>query len=73
MKNNGISMDSSGTYEEKFSHGRELVQRLHESGREVVSPCSVYQDGKTLIDIWSGYSDKEKNIVWNRDTLANVW
>lgn len=66
-------MNINGTYEEKFSPVKELFQQLHESGREVGSSFSVYQDGKPLVDIWSGYSDKEKNIDWERGTLANVW
>ena len=65
-------MNINGTYEEKFSPVKELFQQLHESGREVGSSFSVYQNGKPLVDIWSGYSNKEKNIDWKRDTLANV-
>ena len=62
-----------GTCEEKFTPVKELFQHLHESGREVGSSFSVFKDGIPLIDIWSGYANKEKNIDWKRETLANVW
>ncbi len=66
-------MSIHGTCEEKFQPVKELFQEIHQSGREVGSSFSVYKDGTPLIDIWSGYADKEKNKEWERDTLANVW
>ena len=66
-------MSIHGTCEEKFQPVKELFQEIHQSGREVGSSFSVYKDGIPLIDIWSGYADKEKNKEWERDTLANVW
>ena len=66
-------MSIHGTCEEKFQPVKELFQEIHQSGREVGSSFSVYKDGIPLIDIWSGYADKEKNKEWKRDTLANVW
>ncbi len=66
-------MSIHGTCEKKFQPVKELFQELHQSGREVGSSFSVYKDGIPLIDIWSGYTDKEKNKEWKRDTLANVW
>ena len=66
-------MSIHGTCEEKFQPVKELFQEIHRSGREVGSSFSVYKDGIPLIDIWSGYTDKEKNKEWKRDTLANVW
>ena len=66
-------MSIHGTCEKKFQPVKELFQEIHQSGREVGSSFSVYKDGIPLIDIWSGYTDKEKNKEWKRDTLANVW
>jgi len=66
-------MSIHGTCEKKFQPVKELFKEIHQSGREVGSSFSVYKDGIPLIDIWSGYTDKEKNKEWKRDTLANVW
>jgi len=66
-------MEIQGNCQERFLEVKELFGSLHKSGREVGSSFSVYQDGKPIIDIWGGYSDKDQTKQWNRDTLATVW
>ncbi|MDG2020113.1 MAG: serine hydrolase [SAR86 cluster bacterium] len=66
-------MEIKGNCQERFLEVKELFGSLHKSGREVGSSFSVYQDGKPIIDIWGGYSDKDQTKQWNRDTLATVW
>ena len=66
-------MEIKGHCQERFLEVKELFGSLHKSGREVGSSFSVYQDGKPIIDIWGGYSDKDQTKQWNRDTLATVW
>ena len=66
-------MEIKGNCQEGFLEVKELFGSLHKSGREVGSSFSVYQDGKPIIDIWGGYSDKDQTKQWNRDTLATVW
>ena len=66
-------MEIKGNCQEGFLEVKELFGSLHNSGREVGSSFSVYRDGKPIIDIWGGYSDKDQTKQWNRDTLATVW
>ena len=66
-------MITKGSYEDKFQSVKDAFEELHSSGRETGSSFAVYQDGNAIIDLWGGYSDKEKNIIWEQDTLANVW
>ena len=66
-------MEIKGNCQEGFLEVKELFGSLHKSGREVGSSFSVYRDGKPIIDIWGGYSDKDQTKQWNRDTLATVW
>ena len=66
-------MEIKGNCQERFLEVKELFGSLHKSGREVGSSFSVYRDGKPIIDIWGGYSDKDQTKQWNRDTLATVW
>ena len=66
-------MITKGSYEDKFQPVKDAFEELHSSGRETGSSFAVYQDGNAIIDLWGGYSDKEKNIIWEQDTLANVW
>ena len=66
-------MNTNGTYEDQFSDVKELFDQLHGSDREVGSSFAVYKDGNPVIDIWGGFTDKDQKVVWERNTLANVW
>ena len=66
-------MNTNGTYDDQFSDVKELFDQLHASDREVGSSFAVYKDGNPVIDIWGGFTDKDQKVVWERNTLANVW
>ena len=66
-------MEIQGNCDHKFKEVKELFESLHSSGREVGSSFAVYKDGKAIIDIWGGYTDKHKTNPWNQNSLANVW
>ena len=66
-------MKVKGTCEERFLEVKKLFNDLHESDREVGSSFAVYKDGKAIIDLWGGYTDKDHTDEWCRDTLATVW
>ena len=66
-------MKVKGTCEDRFFEVKELFNTLHSSDREVGSSFAVYKDGKPIIDIWGGYSDKDCKREWSRNTLATVW
>ena len=52
---------------------KELFNELHSTDREIGSSFAVYKNGKPIIDIWGGYSDKDRQNKWEKDTLATVW
>ena len=66
-------MEIQGNCDRKFTEVKELFESIHSSGREVGSSFAVYKDGKALVDIWGGYTDKEQTNPWNKDSLATVW
>ncbi len=66
-------MEIQGNCDHKFTEVKELFKSLHSSGREVGSSFAVYKDGKAIVDIWGGYTDKHKTNPWNQNSLANVW
>ena len=66
-------MEIQGNCDHKFTEVKELFESIHSSGREVGSSFAVYKDGKALVDIWGGYTDKEQTNPWNKDSLATVW
>ena len=57
-------MEIQGNCDHKFLEVKELFESLHSSGREVGSSFAAYKDGKALIDIWGGYTDKQKTNPW---------
>ena len=66
-------MEIQGNCDRKFTEVKELFESIHSSGREIGSSFAVYKDGKALVDIWGGYTDKEQTNPWNKDSLATVW
>ena len=66
-------MNIKGTCEDKFIKVKELFDELHNTDREIGSSFAVYKDGEPIIDIWGGFSSKEKTKEWEQNTLANVW
>ena len=66
-------MEIQGNCDHKFKEVKDLFQSLHSSGREVGSSFAVYKNGKPIVDIWGGYTDKQKTNLWNQGSLATVW
>ena len=66
-------MNIKGTCEDKFLKVKELFDELHGTDREIGSSFAVYKDGDPIVDIWGGFSSKEKTKEWEQNTLANVW
>ena len=66
-------MNIKGTCEDKFLKVKDLFDELHSTDREIGSSFAVYKDGEPIIDIWGGFSSKEKTKEWEQNTLANVW
>ena len=66
-------MEIQGNCDHKFKEVKDLFESLHSSGREVGSSFAVYKDGKAIVDIWGGYTDKQKTNLWSQDSLATVW
>ena len=66
-------MNIKGTCEDKFLKVKELFDELHDTDREIGSSFAVYKDGDPIVDIWGGFSSKEKTKGWEQNTLANVW
>ena len=66
-------MTIEGVCEDKYLAVKELFLELHKTDREIGSSFAVYKDGNPVIDIWGGFSDKDKINSWQQNTLATVW
>jgi CubicO group peptidase (beta-lactamase class C family) len=40
---------------------------------EVGAACSVYHDGRPVVDLWGGAADRETRRLWTRDTIVIVF
>lgn len=59
-----------GSYDEAF---RPVVDAFIENYRvedEVGSAVSIVVDGETVVDVWGGWTDRERTREWERDTIV---
>jgi CubicO group peptidase (beta-lactamase class C family) len=68
-----MSINVEGACDPKFNRVKEAFANNFEKGSEVGAAASITVDGKTVVDIWAGYADKEKTRPWTRDTLVNCY
>lgn len=61
-----------GTCTEQFARVRDVLGRLLDT-EDVGASVAVYLDGEPVVDIWGGYTDADRTIPWQRDTIVNVW
>ena len=62
-----------GECDARFSAVRETFAENFASFREIGAAVAVTIDGKPVIDLWSGITDKESRNPWQRDTLVTVY
>lgn len=63
----------SGYADSRFDKVREALQRRIDSGAELGASMAIVIDGEMVVDLWGGWTDKEKNVPWQENTLTNVW
>jgi len=42
-------------------------------GLEIGASLCMSQDGETIVDVWGGFADAERQRPWEEDTVANIW
>lgn len=62
-----------GGCEARFEAVREVFQRSLESGVEIGAAVSFVLAGRSVVDLWGGHYDLERNREWERETLVNVY
>ena len=68
-----MAVKIEGTCDPKFSRVKDTFAENFEKRGEVGAAAAVMLDGKSVVDIWAGYADREKTKPWTRDTLVNVY
>ncbi|WP_417722634.1 serine hydrolase domain-containing protein [Salipiger sp.] len=66
-------MEIHGRWDPEFDRVAELMHDKVTSGDEVGASVYVSIDGEPVVDIWSGWKDKEHSSAWESDTIVNVF
>lgn len=66
-------MSIHGLVEPGFEAVREAFETNFTERDEVGAACSVYLDGKKVVDLWGGLADRKSGREWEEDTLTLVY
>jgi CubicO group peptidase (beta-lactamase class C family) len=64
--------ETHGTSHAKFGAVREALAELLDQD-DVGASVAVFVDGEPVVDIWGGYTDLDRTVPWERDTITAVW
>ncbi|MFT6754040.1 MAG: CubicO group peptidase (beta-lactamase class C family) [Candidatus Azotimanducaceae bacterium] len=62
-----------GYCDEKFAEVAQEFERNFSHRGDVGASFALTVEGQTMIDIWGGFSDRDRTIAWQEDTLVNVY
>lgn len=56
-----------------FEPVRDAFERNFREHGEVGAAVAVDLDGRTVVDLWAGWADRERTRPWTKDSLVNVY
>jgi len=62
-----------GFCDPRFEGVREVFAENFMSRRDVGAAACIVIDGRTVVDLWGGWIDRDHSAEWQRDTLVNVY
>lgn len=65
--------DVQGTVDASFSRVRDAFSDVLDAPHELGAALSVVVDGRTVVDVWGGFTDRARSKTWTKDTIANVY
>jgi CubicO group peptidase (beta-lactamase class C family) len=63
----------SGDCDPRFDAVREIFAANLESGADLGAGVAFTLDGETVVDLWGGFLDPDREADWQRDTLVNLY
>jgi CubicO group peptidase (beta-lactamase class C family) len=66
----GVTYNFEGTFEPAFQPVVEAFIENYRVEEEIGSATALLVDGKTVVDIWGGYSDAQRSRPWKQDTIV---
>ncbi|EFL29987.1 beta-lactamase [Streptomyces viridochromogenes DSM 40736] len=62
-----------GHCDARFTAVREAFEENFRERGELGAAVAVTVGGRTVVDLWGGWSDAARTRTWERDTVVNVW
>ena len=62
-----------GTCSARFDPLRELFAAKLESGEDLGASLAVNIDGEMVVDLWGGWADEARTVLWTENTITNVF
>jgi CubicO group peptidase (beta-lactamase class C family) len=63
----------SGSVDSRFEAVADALAANLDAGVELGAGLYVDIGGQPVVDIWGGWTDRERNRPWAEDTIVNVW
>jgi len=68
-----MTVEIHGFYEPQFVKMKETFHQNFKDGLEVAASHSVTVNGGYVVDIWASHNDVAKTMLWEKDTILNVY
>jgi len=62
-----------GTCDERFDSVKSAFKQNFEEDLEVGASLAVTLKGELVVDLWGGHMDASKSVLWEQDTIVNVY
>jgi CubicO group peptidase (beta-lactamase class C family) len=62
----------NGTCEQRFAGVRDALAASLDKV-DLGASVAVFVGGKPVVDLWGGYTDADRAVSWEPDTITNVW
>ena len=62
-----------GHCDPQFEKVREAFQKNFNAGFEIGASVAIAVDGEIVVDLWGGHQDLDRTILWEENTITNVW
>lgn len=63
----------AGTCSGRFEPLRELFASKLESGEDLGASLALNIDGEMVVDLWGGWADEARTMLWSENTITNVF
>jgi CubicO group peptidase (beta-lactamase class C family) len=68
-----MRVEIHGTCTTGYEPVREAFAKNFADRGEIGASVAVIAGGKTVVNLWGGWSDPGRTRIWQQDTLTNVW